>query len=105
MNEFLRSFIMTAIKDMIARNVALYQTYQYASGWFSKGILLQEDLEEIERLYEEKAIAEEKAKEENVNEVVTEEIVEEIENEEVIEETPVEEVETPIVEETEESEA
>ena len=75
MNEFLRKFIMTGIRDMITRDVALYQTYQYASGWFSKGVLLQEDLEEIERLYEEKI-------------VVEEEIVEE-----VIEETPAEEIE------------
>ena len=54
MNEFLRNFIMTGIRDMINKGVALYQTYQYASGWFAKGILLQEDLEEIQRLYEEK---------------------------------------------------
>lgn len=52
MNEFLRNFIMTGIRDMVKRNVALYQTYQYASGWFNKGILLQQDLEEIEKLYE-----------------------------------------------------
>ena len=42
---------MTGIRDMIRRGVALYQTYQYASGWFAKGVLLQEDLEEIENLY------------------------------------------------------
>ena len=54
MNEFLRRFIMTGIRDMIRKGVALYQTYQYASGWFAKGVLLQEDLEEIERLYAEK---------------------------------------------------
>ena len=45
---------MTGIRDMVKRNVALYQVYQYASGWFSKGVLTQEDLEEIQRLYEEK---------------------------------------------------
>lgn len=81
MNEFLRKFIMTGIRDMIERDVALYQTYQYASGWFSKGVLLQEDLEEIERLYEEKMVVEEEVEE-------VEEIVEE-----VIEETPAEEIE------------
>lgn len=59
MNEFLRNFVMTCIRDMIKRNVALYQTYQYASGWFSKGVLLQEDLEEVQRLYEEKNIPDE----------------------------------------------
>lgn len=51
MNEFLRGFIMTGIRDMINKKVALYQTYQYASGWFSKDVLLQEDLEEIAKLY------------------------------------------------------
>jgi len=86
MNEFIRQFIMTGIKDMIARNIALYQTYQYASGWFSKGVLLQEDLEEIERLYEEKA------KEVEIEEVPVEEIIPEEIVEEQIEETPVEEV-------------
>lgn len=63
MNEFLRNFIMTGIRDMINNDVALYQTYQYASGWFAKGILLQEDLEEIQRLYEEKETPEEETEE------------------------------------------
>lgn len=54
MNEFLRQFIMTGIRDMIEKEVALYQTYQYASGWYEKGVLMQGDLEEIERMYEEK---------------------------------------------------
>lgn len=53
--EFLRNFIMTGIRDAIKRDVALYQTYQNASGWFSKGVLTQADLEEISKLYEEKA--------------------------------------------------
>lgn len=54
MNEFLRQFIMTGIRDMIEKEVALYQTYQYASGWYEKRVLMQGDLEEIERMYEEK---------------------------------------------------
>ena len=78
MNEFLRNFIMTGIKDMISKNVALYQTYQYASGWFSKGVLLQEDLEEIQRLYEEKA----------------KEIVEEVPNEDITTDFPTGEIVT-----------
>ena len=88
MNEFLRNFIMTGIKDMIDKDIALYQTYQYASGWFSKGVLLQEDLEEIQRLYEEKARVEEiieeiPGEEENIEEQI-EEVIEEIsESEEV----------------------
>lgn len=72
MNEFLRNFVMTGIRDMIKRDVALYQTYQYASGWFSKGILSQEDLEEIQRLYEEKnatdEVVEDTENTENTNE-------------------------------------
>jgi hypothetical protein len=59
MNEFLRNFIMTGIRDMIKNGVALYQTYQYASGWFNKEILTQEDLEEIQSLYEQSATNEE----------------------------------------------
>lgn len=54
MNEFLRNFIMTGIRDMIGKDVALYQTYQYASGWFNKNVLVQEDLEEIEKMYQSK---------------------------------------------------
>ena len=70
MNEFLRNFIMTGIRDMIKRNIALYQTYQYASGWFSKGVLLQEYLEEIAKLYEpkEEATVENTETEENMKE-------------------------------------
>ena len=45
---------MQGIRDMVKHDVALYQTYQYASGWFSKDVLKQEDLEEIARLYAEK---------------------------------------------------
>ena len=66
--DFLRGFIMTGIRDMIAKDMALYQTYQYASGWFSKGVLLQEDLEEIDKLY--------KDKEQVIEETTTEEIIE-----------------------------
>ena len=58
MNEFLRRFIMTGIRDMINKKVALYQTYQYASGWFAKGVLLQEDLEEVQKLYEQELVQE-----------------------------------------------
>lgn len=99
MNEFIRQFIMTGIKDMIARNIALYQTYQYASGWFSKGVLLQEDLEEIERLYEEKT----KEVEAEIEEIPVEEIIQEV-IEDPIEETPVEESIEEVVEEATESE-
>lgn len=74
MNEFLRNFIMTGIRDMAKNGVALYQTYQYASGWFEKGVLTQEDLVEIETLY--------KQYEEEIEVVETEEIIEETSEEE-----------------------
>ena len=64
MNEFLRQFIMTGIRDMVDKGVALYQTYQYASGWFGKDVLTQEDLEEIDNLYKEKEQVEEQTIEE-----------------------------------------
>lgn len=54
MNEYLRKFIMTGIRDMIEKEIELYQTYKYASSWYEKGVLKQEDLEEIEKKYEEK---------------------------------------------------
>ena len=69
MNEFLRNFIMTGIRDMAKNGVALYQTYQYASGWFEKGVLTQEDLVEIETLY--------KKYEEEIEVEETEEVIEE----------------------------
>lgn len=52
MNDFLRSFIMTAIRNMIDRGVALYQVYRYAAAWYDKGVLLEEDLAEIHGSYE-----------------------------------------------------
>ena len=74
MNEFLRSFIMQGIRDMIANNVALYQTYQYASGWFDKEVLMQEDLEEIQSLYAEKEVIEETSQETVEEETVESEV-------------------------------
>lgn len=71
MNEFLRNFIMKAIRDMINNNVELYKVYQYATGWYSKNVLLQEDLQEIETLYIEK----ENTKEVNEN-IMNEETLE-----------------------------
>ena len=62
MNEFLRNFIMTGIRNMIERDVPLYQVYKYAAGWYDKGILTEDDLREIEEKYAEKAEA---AEEEN----------------------------------------
>lgn len=76
MNEFLRSFLMVGIRDMIKNGVVLYQTYQYASGWFSKGVLMQEDLEEIQGLYEEKE-AEKNVQDESIEGTEQIEVIEE----------------------------
>lgn len=53
---------MTGIRNMIERDVPLYQVYKYAAGWYDKGILTEDDLREIEEKYAEKAEA---AEEEN----------------------------------------
>ena len=52
MNDFLRSFIMKGIKNMIERGVALYQVYKYSAIWYDKGVLLDEDLVWIEKTYQ-----------------------------------------------------
>ena len=54
MNEFLRTFVMKTIKDMIDR-VAEYQVRQYALGWLEKQVLTETDLIEIDTIYAEKA--------------------------------------------------
>ena len=52
MNEFLRQFIMKTIMRMIDNNVAEWQVREYALGWYSKGVLIQEDLQEIDERYQ-----------------------------------------------------
>lgn len=52
MNEFLRQFVMKTIFKMID-NVPEWQVREYALGWFTKGILTEADLEEIEERYKE----------------------------------------------------
>lgn len=89
--DFLRQFIMTAIRDMINNNVALYQTYQYASGWFSKGVLTQEDLEEIDKLYKDKEqVKEEQQVVEEVSSEIEQPIEEKISENEIVENTATE---------------
>lgn len=60
MNDFLRNFIMTGIRNMIERDVPLYQVYKYAAGWYDKEVLVDEDLVEIQDSFvsSEKAIDE-----------------------------------------------
>ncbi len=50
MNEFLRNFVKKTIFKMID-NVPEWQVREYALGWYAKGILTEEDLEEIEEKY------------------------------------------------------
>ena len=53
MNEFLRNFVMTTILKMIDNNVAEWQVREYALGWYTKGILTEEDLQTIDEKYKE----------------------------------------------------
>lgn len=66
MNEFLRNFVMRCITDMVERGKELYVVYQYALGWYEKGVLTQADLEEIQAMYEEETPVEETNNEEPV---------------------------------------
>lgn len=59
MNEFLRNFVMTTILKMIDNNVAEWQVREYALGWYTKGILTEEDLQTIDEKYKEKEEPEE----------------------------------------------
>ena len=52
MNEFLRQFVMKTIFKMIDV-VPEWQVREYALGWYTKGILTEADLEEIEERYKE----------------------------------------------------
>lgn len=50
MNEFLREFVMATIRKMVG-NVSEWQVREYALGWYSKGVLTEEDLKEIDEMY------------------------------------------------------
>lgn len=79
MNEFLRNFVKKTIFKMID-NVPEWQVREYALGWYSKGILNEEDLAEIEEAYnkpEEEVVTENEPTEEPVEE--TEDTTEESE--------------------------
>lgn len=51
MNDFVRNFIMTGLKDMIKRKVDLYQVYRQAMKYYEKEFILLEDLKEIQEMY------------------------------------------------------
>lgn len=59
MNEFLRNFVMTTILKMINSDRPEWEVRQYALGWYTKGILTEEDLQTIDEKYKEKEVPEE----------------------------------------------
>lgn len=88
MNEFLRQFVKKTIFKMID-NVPEWQVREYALGWYAKGILTEEDLEEIEEAYNKPE--EPVAAENGITEEAAEEPVEEnVETEDTTEESEVE---------------
>lgn len=51
MNEFLRNFVMTTILKMIDSDRPEWEVRQFALGWYTKGVLTEEDLQTIEDKY------------------------------------------------------
>lgn len=92
----LREFIKNGFKDAVGK-MADYQIILNASAYYEKGVLLEEDLAEIQELIIAKNTVEEI---ENVEENPAEEVQEEITETS----TEVEEVESEVVEESVESE-
>lgn len=70
MNKFLRNFVMTTILKMIDNNVAEWQVREYALGWYTKGVLTEEDLQTIDDKYKEKEETEQLNTEVNSNEQI-----------------------------------
>ena len=79
MNEFLRNFVMTTILKMIDNNVAEWQVREYALGWYTKGVLTEEDLQTIDDKYKEKEETEQLNTEVNSNEQIEQPLEENIE--------------------------
>ena len=79
MNEFLRNFVMTTILKMIDNNVAEWQVREYALGWYTKGILTEEDLQTIDDKYKKD---EQLNTEVNSNEQIEQPLEENVESEE-----------------------
>lgn len=51
MNELLRNFVMTTILKMIDSNRPEWQVREFALGWYTKGVLTEEDLQTIDDKY------------------------------------------------------
>lgn len=63
MNEFLRNFVMTTILKMIDSDRPEWEVRQLALGWYTKGVLTEEDLQTIDDKYKEKEVPEETSEE------------------------------------------
>ena len=81
MNEFLRNFVMKTIIKMIDNNIAEWQVREYALGWYSKGVITEEDLEEIDNRYKQPEPSEKVEPVENAEEETSAESTEETEEE------------------------
>ena len=69
MNEFLRNFVMTTILKMIDSDRPEWEVRQLALGWYTKGVLTEEDLQTIDDKYkEEPEETPEEPAEENIEE-------------------------------------
>lgn len=79
MNEFLRNFVMTTILKMIDSNRPEWQVREYALGWYTKGVLTEEDLQTIDDKYKEKEETEQLNTEVNSNEQIEQPLEENIE--------------------------
>lgn len=85
----LRNFLMIGFRNAVGK-MEDYQIILNATGWYEKGVLLEEDLAELQRLIEEKNTP----KEEPITEPETEPDVEDIEQSATNEEENVAPVET-----------
>lgn len=79
MNEFLRNFVMTTILEMIDSDRPEWEVRQFALGWYTKGVLTEEDLQTIDEKYKED---EQLNTEVNSNEQIEQPLEENIESEE-----------------------
>lgn len=58
MNEFLRNFVMKTLNEMIDNNKPEWEVRKFALDWYSKGIITEEDLQEIDDRYKQPEPAE-----------------------------------------------
>lgn len=59
MNDFLKQFVMKAIRKMVeSGSVSEWQVREYALNWYAKGVLTEVDLKEIDDMYKQPEEAE-----------------------------------------------